>query len=302
MMKNSKIKEKMTGRTMQMIEIGKLVGLNGGTDRSNETEEDLSLLRTSLEDSAFIEPVSVAGPYANDTYAIVSGLRRVNALKTICSMDLQIPCYVIGNADTPLEDLLRMRAEANLTVKRPDENSTRLLYCSMLAKKHGIGSRLIEQMQAATGLTDRYCRSYRNILVNGTPVLKNAIFSEKKIRINDAAKIANEAPGNETVQERLLDNYFENKKLKKQCFEQRFHFTGSAKSEKPALTAGTKQMPPAKAAEPRPKENLVAADVENAIYYMLRVCEADEIPEEKREELGALCRRLAEKIKGGALR
>lgn len=263
-------------------------------DRKDETEDSLELLNMSITSSGLIEPISVVGPYKHGDYRVVSGVRRLNAMRLSSDGDITVPCYVLGSASTPEATIERLRVESHLTVRKTDEKAARLVYCELLAREYGIDAAYVKRLKYAFGCSDRYCRQFRDVMVNGTDILKQSLYRDEcSLRVGEAAIIANAAPGNAKAQEELLESHFEKRKLKKQLCSHLPCASGAAACFPDAPAKGPAPSVSAGPVPPMPETPVSDPAAEELILQMERFCESH--PSVSGEDMGkilSLCARI----------
>lgn len=300
-MKN--LQEMISERELRMLDISLL---EDAGDRLDESEDSLSFLDMSIEDSGLLEPLTVAGPYPNGKYRVICGVRRLHALKLRYMSGLAVPCYVVTDGNAAESTLGRMRAESHLSVRRVPEQAERLKYCENLAAEYGVGVEFVQQMKKTFECSDRYCRQFRNVVVNGSEFLKMFLCMGGKLRIGEAARIANAAPDNEELQRQLVDDFLERKDMKRKLYAQKTELVLLKQKDEPEHICSRSNEPVHIQGEKTaaahiqetpdvPEHATTDTDAENAVVYMRRLCQKGKVnmPTKTREALLTLCGQLS---------
>lgn len=278
-MKQEKLAKILGERKMKFLSPAKL-----RIKQCEENEESEKMLQASMEDSGLIQPVAVVGPYSDGTYEIISGQRRVNALKKI-DEKIKIPCYILGDSNTPECEIKRMRLESNLTKRAENINSLRLQYCQVLEEIYNGNSKKIRNVWVATAdCSDRYCRSFRTLLKYGSPWLIDYVCKEHKwgnsIQVINASIICNKHPNNEKEQKAAVLNFLAERKVKN---AKEKHLVDIVKEEDFLGEETDKEMP-------------YEEDLSRSIFYLTRLSEAEHIKSSKSKELLSVMEKVRTKL------
>ncbi|EOS68802.1 hypothetical protein C818_02677 [Lachnospiraceae bacterium MD308] len=209
-----------------------------------------------------------------------------------------LPNFWVADSTVPEAVVDRMRMESHLTVRKTCDKAVRLMYCELLAAEHGVDREFVKRAMDVFGCSDRYCRQFRDVIVNGTPYLKQCLYMGEKIRVGEAAHIANTAPGDEAMQKVLLKEHLEKREMKRKLSARSVTFPSMGANTMPckppaSITAASDSEMPCKPAIPEmPCEESPAVGM--LLQSMRQFCANGKLnlPDVSKQELLSLCHKL----------
>lgn len=172
-------------------------GINHDADAERVDEE---ILKNGL-----LQPITVAGPYDDNTYLVIDGARRV---KSLAFAKNDIPCYVIGGKEITHKEAIELAISAN-KIHRSSDVALKMRYVEYVYDQSALGlvdrPHLGEIIAEGTSMTPRMAREYIRVVEEGSDELKEAV-SQSDISVEDANRIISVEKSDEG-QKKWLDKF-----------------------------------------------------------------------------------------------
>lgn len=159
---------------------------------------DIDSLVEEILAAGLITPLTVIGPFEDGNYRILSGERRITALKQIHDKNeedyAEVPCYVVGKSDMP-EPAQKLILEIANEAHRQKYDSIPhrfaiVKHVLQLSEEGKIRKSSVTRISAEhLGMTKKYARCFRDIVLSGNANLENLVL-QKKIDVHLASLLA----------------------------------------------------------------------------------------------------------------
>lgn len=162
---------------------------------------------TTLRTYGLIEPLAVIGPDEEECYILISGERRLEALKKLNEEEstedeerkwpVNIPCHVIGLADMPEDDQKLLIEIANLESREMNEDRTKHMANVMRLLKRKVESGALSERKIAMKASEyfktstRYARYWRLVFMDEKEHADKIqkLAEDGQVKIREAAQI-----------------------------------------------------------------------------------------------------------------
>ncbi|MDO4977989.1 MAG: ParB N-terminal domain-containing protein [Eubacteriales bacterium] len=176
------------------IEISMLLPCGFNTYELTEIDSLTEEIRTA----GLVTPLTVIGPYKDNTYRVLSGERRLNALHSIHHEDpncyREVPCYIVGGEDMPepaQKIIMEIANEGQRKTKDPILHRFSIVRHLMeLADTGSIKKMKVPRMAAEQlGMSSKYARCYMDVVLSKDKVLQEMV-EKKQLDIKLASILA----------------------------------------------------------------------------------------------------------------